>query len=58
MRLSKSVKPSYVLKAMHKTDDECSRSIRITIPDDMTMSDVDEVVEVIDKNIAVLKSIG
>lgn len=55
---SKSVKPSHVLKAMHKTDDECSRSIRITIPDDMTMSDVDEVIETIDKNIAVLKSIG
>ena len=54
---SHSVKPSHVLKAMHKTDDECSRSIRITIPDDMTMDDVDEAVDAIEKAIDVLQNI-
>lgn len=54
---SHSVKPSHVLKAMHKTDDECSRSIRITIPDDMTMDDVDDVVDSIEKAINVLQNI-
>lgn len=54
---SKSSKPSHVLKAMYKTDDECRRSIRITIPDNMTMNDVDDIVAIIEKEIKVIKSL-
>lgn len=54
---SHSVEPSHVLKAIGLTDDEASRSIRITIDDDFTEHDVDYVVNVIDKSLKVLKSI-
>ena len=54
---SHSVKPSHVLKAMGRTDDECARSIRITIPNDLTMDDIDEVVESIKQNVETLKDI-
>lgn len=52
---SHDVNASHVLKAIHLTDDEAHRSVRITIPDDMTMDEVDEVVESIEKAISVLK---
>lgn len=55
---SRSVKPSHVLKAMGRTDDECAQSIRITIPNDMSMDDIDEVVKSIEQGIKMLKSVG
>lgn len=54
---SHSVEPSHVLKAIGLTDDEASRSIRITIDDDFTEHDADYVVNAIDKSLKVLKSI-
>lgn len=52
---SHDVSASHVLKAIHLTDNEAHSSVRITIPDDMTMDEVDEVVESIKKAINVLK---
>lgn len=51
------IESSYVLKAMWRSDDEADSSIRITIPDDMTMDDVDVVVDKIEKTIEVALSV-
>ena len=53
---SKSVKPSYVLKAIGLTDDEAKSSIRITIPTDITYDDIDDIVDEINKSINLLKN--
>lgn len=55
---SRSIESSHVLKAIGLSDRESQSCIRITIPDDITMNDIDEVVESIDKSIKVLKSIN
>lgn len=52
---SHSIESSYVLKAIGLTDNEAKQSIRITIPDDITMDKIDEIVESIKKAIEVLK---
>lgn len=54
---SKMVEPSYVLKAIGLTDDEANRCIRLTLPNDITMSDIDYVVEEIKKCIKLLGGI-
>lgn len=54
---SHSVEPSYVLKAMGLTDDEANCSIRISIPSNMTMDDVDNVMNNIKQTIDVILSI-
>ena len=54
---SHSVEPSYVLKAMGLTDDEANCSIRISIPRNMTMDDVDNVINSIKQTIDVILSI-
>lgn len=54
---SHSVEPSYVLKAIMLTDDEANNSLRITISDNMTMDDVDEVVDKIKKTIDMEKMV-
>lgn len=53
---SHSIEPSHVLKAMWMTDSEIKSSIRIIVPEDITMNEIDEIVGVIDKEIRVLKN--
>lgn len=55
---SRSIESSHVLRAIGLSDKEAQSCVRITIPDDITMDDIDEVVESIDKSIKVLKSIN
>lgn len=51
---SMSKKPSRVLKAMSLTDEEAARSIRISISPDITMEQIDYVVNEIEKAIKIL----
>lgn len=55
---SRSIESSHVLKAIGLSDREAQSCVRITIPDDITMDDIDDIVESIDKAIKVLKSIN
>lgn len=55
---SRSIESSHVLKAIGLSDRDAECSIRITIPDDITMDEIDEVVKSIDSSIRVLKSIN
>lgn len=55
---SRSIESSHVLKAIGLSDKDAECSIRITIPDDITMDEIDEVVKSIDSSIKVLKSIN
>lgn len=49
-----SIKPSYVLQAIGLDDYEISRTIRITLPDDINKEQIDTVVDEIEKQIQVL----
>lgn len=51
---SHSVEPSYVLKAIGLTDEEARRVIRLTISHDITIGDIDKVVDEIGKAISLL----
>lgn len=53
---SKSIKPSYVLKAINLTDEEAKSSIRITIPSDITYEGIDYIVDEINKSINLLRN--
>lgn len=55
---SRSIESSHVLKAIGLSDKDAECSIRITMPDDITMDEIDEVVKSIDSSIKVLKSIN
>ena len=51
---SKSMEPSYVLKAIGLSDEEATRTIRITLPCDTNADEVDKSVNEIDKQIKLL----
>lgn len=53
---SKSIKPSYVLKEIGLSDEEAMKTIRITLPDDITYEQIDKVIEEIDKAIKIIES--
>lgn len=53
---SKSIEPSHVLKAIGLTDDEAMRTVRFTLPDDITYEDIDKVINEIDKAIKIITS--
>lgn len=54
---SKSIEPSYVLKAIGLTDSDAMRTVRFTLPDDITYEDIDKVIDEIDKAIKIIESI-
>ena len=51
-----SIEPSHVLKAIGLSDEEAMRTIRISISDDTTYKDVNDVVEEIDKCIKIIEA--
>lgn len=53
---SHSIEPSYVLKAIKLTDEEAKQSIRMTIPDDITIDNIDDIMKSIEKAIEVIKT--
>lgn len=53
---SSSIEPSYVLKAIGLTDEESMRTIRISLPDDISYNDIDFFVDQIDKAIRIIES--
>lgn len=51
---SKAIEPSYVLKAIGLNDEDAMRTIRITLPHDITADEIDETVDEIEKQIKLL----
>lgn len=52
---SKSIEPSYVLKAIGLSDEDAMKTIRITLSDDITYEEIDCVINEIDKAIRVIE---
>ena len=53
---SKEIKPSHVLKAIGLSDEQAMRTIRITLPDDITYEDINLVIDEIDKAIKLIET--
>lgn len=51
---SRNIEPSHVLRAIGLSDDEASRTIRITLSEDITIDEIDKTIEQIDKAIKLL----
>lgn len=54
---SKSIEPSYVLKAIGLTDEEAMKTIRITLPHDITMDEIDVAVCEIERAIKIIEGV-
>lgn len=52
---SRSVEPSYVLKAIGLSDEQAARSVRITFSSDITREEIDDVIEEMEKCFKLLK---
>ena len=52
---SKEISPSHVLKAIGLTDEESMKTVRFTLPDDITYDAIDDVVEEIRKAIRIIE---
>lgn len=53
---SKEIKPSYVLKAISLSDEQSMRTVRFSLPNDITYEDIDNVIEEIDKSIKLIET--
>lgn len=53
---SSFIKPSYVLKAIGLSDEEAMRTVRFTLPDDITYEDIDCVVDELKKAIKIIET--
>ena len=53
---SHSFEPSHVLKATGLSDDEAMRSVRFTLPDDITYEEINKVIQEIDKAIKIIEA--
>lgn len=54
---SKSIEPSHVLKAIRLSDEDAMRTVRFSLPDDITYQDIDYVIKEIDKTIKIIETI-
>lgn len=52
---SKSIEPSHVLRAIGLTNEEAMRTVRFTLPDDITYKEIDKVISEIDKAIKLIE---
>ena len=52
---SKEIKPSYVLKEIGLDDEQSMKTVRFTLSNDITYSDIDYVIEEIDKAIKIIE---
>lgn len=53
---SSSIEPSYVLKTIGLTDEEAMRTIRISLPDEITYDDINYVVDEIEKAVRIIEA--
>ena len=53
---SHSIEPSYILKEIGLTNEDVMRTIRITLPDDITFEQIDKVIDEIDKSFRIIES--
>jgi cysteine desulfurase len=52
---SKEIKPSHVLKAIGLSDEQAMKTVRFSLPDDITYEEIDYVVDEIDKAIRIIE---
>lgn len=52
---SKEIKPSHVLKAIGLSDEQAMKTVRFSLPDDITYEEIDRVVDEIGKAIAIIE---
>ena len=55
---SKSFEPSYVLKAIGLSDEDAMRTIRFTLPEDITYEDIRYTIKEIDRAIKLIEEIN
>lgn len=53
---SQSIKPSHVLQAIGLTDEDAVKTIRITLPEDITFEQIDYAIEEIDKAVKIIET--
>lgn len=53
---SKSIEPSHVLKAIGLSDEDAMKTVRFTLPDDITYEEIDYVIKEIDKAIKLIEA--
>lgn len=53
---SKSIEPSHVLKAIGLSDEDAMKSVRFTLPDDITYDEINKVINEIDKAIKLMET--
>lgn len=53
---SRNYEPSHVLKAIGLSDEEAMRTVRFTLPDDITYEEINRTIDEIDKAIKIIES--
>jgi cysteine desulfurase len=53
---SKSIEPSHVLKTIGLSDEDAMKSVRFTLPEDITYNDIDYVIEEIGRCIKLIET--
>ena len=53
---AKSIEPSHVLKAIGLSNDEAMRTVRFSIPDDITYEEINKVIDEIDRTIKLIET--